>query len=90
MYRSKHIFDVKKMIISTQKFHLPRAVWLARQMGIDAYGVVADRKSYVTIRYSQYRELFANIKSLVRILCGSLPTYTGEVIPITGVSNGNR
>lgn len=35
MYRAKHIFEVRSMVVVTQNFHLSRAVYLARAVGIE-------------------------------------------------------
>jgi SanA protein len=45
-YRARFIFGVKKAILVSQEFHLPRAVYLCNQMGIDSTGVIADRQPY--------------------------------------------
>jgi vancomycin permeability regulator SanA len=45
-YRARFIFGVTKAILVTQEFHLPRAVYLCGQMGIDSAGVIADRQPY--------------------------------------------
>jgi vancomycin permeability regulator SanA len=41
-YRAKAIFGVRRAIVVTQDFHLPRAVYLCRRLGIEAYGVGID------------------------------------------------
>lgn len=40
-YRAKHIFGLNEMIVVTQPFHIGRALFLCRKVGIDAYGVEA-------------------------------------------------
>ncbi len=45
-YRARFIFGVKKAILVTQEFHLPRAVYLCDQLGIASVGVIADRRTY--------------------------------------------
>jgi SanA protein len=45
-YRARFIFGVKKAVLVTQEFHLPRAVYLCDQMGIASVGVIADRRTY--------------------------------------------
>jgi SanA protein len=45
-YRANFVFQVKKAILVSQEFHLPRAVYLCDQMGIDSVGVAADRRTY--------------------------------------------
>lgn len=39
--RAQAVFGVHRMIIVTSDFHLARALFLARRLGIDAYGVAA-------------------------------------------------
>ena len=45
MYRARDVFEVKSAIVVTQKYHLYRAVYNARRLGIDAYGVAAASAS---------------------------------------------
>ena len=39
--RAQAVFGVRRVIIVTSDFHLPRALYLARHLGLDAYGVPA-------------------------------------------------
>ena len=39
--RAQAVFGVNRMIIVTSDFHLARALFLARRLGLDAYGVAA-------------------------------------------------
>lgn len=82
MYRAKEIFEVDSMIITTQEFHLARSVYIARKLGIDAYGLAADKRKYLL--KNSVRELFATAKSFTDVLIGTKPQYLGEKIPITG------
>ena len=82
MYRAKEIFEVDSMIITTQEFHLARSVYIARKLGIDAYGLAADKRKYLL--KNSVRELFATAKSFTDVLIGTKPRYLGEKIPITG------
>jgi SanA protein len=45
-YRARFVFDVKKAILVSQEFHLPRAVFLCDQLGVESVGVSADRRVY--------------------------------------------
>ncbi|MDP2630472.1 MAG: ElyC/SanA/YdcF family protein, partial [Candidatus Uhrbacteria bacterium] len=38
-YRARNIFDVDSVIIVTQTFHLPRALYLCNALGVNAVGV---------------------------------------------------
>jgi len=82
MYRARDVFAVDSMIIVTQDFHLPRAVFLARHLGLTAYGFVADGGEGKV--YSYLREVPASVKALGNLLVGRVPKYLGDTIPITG------
>ncbi len=84
MYRARDVFSVKKAVIVTQEYHLYRSVYIARKLGIEAYGVASDQQKY--IRQLQYstREVLARDKDFVMCLVQPEPTYLGEVIPISG------
>lgn len=82
MYRAHAIFDVTSVLIASESFHLPRAVFLAREMGMEAYGVNADNGSYLWINYA--REVFADEKAIIDLVRHRQPEYLGAQIPITG------
>jgi SanA protein len=84
MYRAKEVFHVDSAVIVTQEFHLPRAVYIARGLGLDAYGVAADRQPYASIVYNKAREWPARAKSFLSVHFGGQPTYLGDPIHITG------
>ncbi len=82
MYRAHGIFEVSSALITSQSFHLPRAVFIARQLGIEAYGVNADVGH--TLLRNNVREMFADEKALFDLVFNIKPKYLGEKIPITG------
>ncbi|MFN3742780.1 MAG: vancomycin high temperature exclusion protein [Anaerolineales bacterium] len=45
-YRARDIFGVREALLVTQDFHLPRALFICRQLGIQAEGVSADLSRY--------------------------------------------
>lgn len=90
MYRARDVFKVQKLIISTQAFHLPRAVWIARELGIDASGIVADRRVYRDQLRTATREFFARVKAWFSIITSSKPHFLWAPIPITWESNANE
>jgi SanA protein len=82
MYRARDVFLMESMIVVSQAFHLPRAVYIARHLGITTYGMVADRGHYLF--YNSIREMFADVKALGNLLFDRQPKYLGKVIPIMG------
>lgn len=84
IYRAKEIFGAKKIIIVTQKYHLYRALYIANELGIEAYGVSADPRQYVGTTYRELREILARDKDFVKCIFKPKPTYLGETIPVSG------
>lgn len=82
MYRARDVFAVKDAIIVTQAFHLPRAVFIARALGLDASGVVADQRGNAT--YNYLREVPASVKAALDLMFTRVPKYLGEQYPIVG------
>jgi vancomycin permeability regulator SanA len=77
--RAKKIFGVTTTIISTQEFHLPRAIFLCRMQGIEAYGIIADRREYRDERYWSIREFFAKFKAWVDVkIINKQPKFLGR------------
>ena len=86
MYRAKEVFQVKKVVIVTQKYHLYRAVYNARKLGLDAYGVAADGQYNYSLpvrTYNNSREALARCKDIIWCIFKPEPTYLGEAIPIS-------
>lgn len=86
MYRAKEVFQVKKVVIVTQKYHLYRAVYNARKLGLDAYGVAADGQYNFSLpvrTYNNFRESLARCKDFIWCIIKPEPTYLGEAIPIS-------
>lgn len=87
MYRAKEVFKAKKIIIVTQEYHLYRAVYIARSLGIDAYGVTSDYNWYLDQFKRDVREVLARVKDFGTSIFKPEPTYLGEAIPIWGDGN---
>ncbi len=84
VYRAKAIFGADKIIIVSQQYHLYRALHVADALGIDAYGVSADYRSYTGQAMRDVREILARGKDFVMGIFKPEPTYLGEMIPISG------
>lgn len=84
IYRAKEIFKAKKIVIVTQEYHLYRSLYIANQLGIEAYGVGSDPRQYVGATYREIREILARNKDFVKCIFEPEPTYLGETIPVSG------
>lgn len=84
LYRAKEIFGVEKVIVVTQEYHLHRALQIARALGLEAYGVSADYRSYTGQLMRDIREIMARNKDVLSTIFLPKSTYLGEKIPISG------
>ena len=85
-YRAKEIFQVGDPILVTQAFHLPRALYICRALGMQAVGVAADMQTYrkTSRLYWHLRELPATLSALLEVhLLHPVPVL-GEPLPIFG------
>ena len=83
-YRARDIFTAKKIIIVTQEYHLYRALYIAEKLGIEAYGVSSDYRTYYKQKLRDAREALARVKDVFYVLFHAEPVYLGEQIPIHG------
>jgi len=84
VYRAKEIFQGKKILIVSQKYHLYRALYVAQELGLDAYGVSADYRNYRNQISRDLREVLARVKDAGTAILKPKPTFMGDVIPVSG------
>ena len=85
IYRAKYVFGVKKMVIVTQKYHLYRALYIAKKLGIDAYGIPAPNIPYKFINIkNEIREVFARDKDVFKTMFRPKSKFVGDAIDIHG------
>lgn len=65
--RAKELYGAKKIVIVTQRYHLYRALYIADQLGMEAYGVSADVRSYRGQTYRDVREIAARCKDFLQL-----------------------
>ena len=67
--RAKEIYHLNKVIIITDAFHAPRAIFLCQHFGIDAIAFCYGKESFGfwSMRYD-VREWFARVKSVFQVL----------------------
>jgi SanA protein len=83
-YRAREIFEVKQLVIVTQRFHLYRALYLCDSLGIPAVGLVADRRAYAGPyrTWWQLRELAALVKAWLDVCFLHPQPVLGDSLPI--------
>lgn len=84
MWRARHVFGASRIVVVTQEFHLARAVWCARALGMEAEGSAADRHVYRGIAWLQMREVASRTKAFVDVTVGRAPRHVGPAVDLTG------
>jgi SanA protein len=79
IYRAKEVFEAKSIIVVSQDYHLPRAVYIGRSLGLPTYGFPTQTgRIFEKIRFFELRERFANIKAVYEVLLDIKPIVTGD------------
>lgn len=83
IYRAKYVFEAKKVVIVTQKYHMYRALFLANSLDLEAVGVVADDipQKGIMIK-NEIREILSRDKNYFKGLIKPKSKYLGEIIPL--------
>ena len=92
LYRAKSVFGFTDMIIVTQDFHLPRALFIAKALGIDAVGFNASRLPLLrsTWLHNTWREPLARLKAIYDIIANTQPSFSGSGLPLDAKGNVQR
>jgi len=78
-FRAKAIFGVKSALLVTQKFHLPRELFLCNTLWLTASGVEANNRNYY---YWMVSLLLWNIHEQSAIMPAFLAIYVEKPSPI--------
>lgn len=83
LYRARDIFLVDELIIFTQDFHLKRAMYIGKKLGIETYGIETNLRRYLKENYYDFREVFARVKAFLNVdVLYSSPKYLWDQIEI--------
>jgi SanA protein len=81
--RAKEIFGLQRAVLVSQGYHLPRALYIANQLGLDAVGMAGDlRMKNNKIDYQSIREWAAEMKAYLNLRYFPPETVLGERVPI--------
>ena len=83
-YRAANVFGVTDAILVTQRYHLPRAIFLCNQLDIKSNGVIAEKLPYPrrSMIIWKAREVAATLVSLRDGWLKPLPPVLGNPEPI--------
>ncbi len=78
-YRAIAIFGASEALLVTQKFHLPRALFLCNALGLKSYGIEADNN-----RYRKISLLIWNIREQIATVGAFIDVYWSNPVPVLG------
>ena len=84
MYRARDVFGAKRIVIVSQEYHLHRALYVAKALGLEAYGVSADLRPYAGQQARDLREILARNKDFATAILQPEPTFLGDPISLSG------
>lgn len=71
-------YEADKIVIVTQKYHMYRALYIARKLGVEAYGVTSDARTYSDQVSREIREIAARCKDFFMVWLGDCSGDTLE------------
>lgn len=85
LYRAKHIFQANSVIVATQRYHMYRAIYIGRKIGLETYGVPMADKPIYDMWKQNIRESLARVKAILDTdILKRQSTYLGDPIPVSG------
>lgn len=78
-YRARHIFGIDDAILVTQRFHLPRALYLCNSLGVQALGVDADLRAY-----RRRSQLIWHLRETPATLIALWEVHISHPVPVLG------
>jgi SanA protein len=78
-YRARVIFGVESALLVSQKFHLPRALFLCNALGLEAAGVESNQRSY-----RNRALLIWNIREQLATIGAFFDVYVSNPLPVLG------
>jgi SanA protein len=80
--RAREVFGLSRVVLVSQGYHLPRSLYIANELGLDAVGMAGDLQLKQQIDYQSFRELAAEIKAFYNLNFVSPDTVLGDKVPI--------
>lgn len=80
--RARDLYGQRRLVIVSQDFHVRRAIWLARQHGIEAFGLDAQGVPPFDALDSWARQFPSALKAVLDVWTGSVARYRGQPVVI--------
>jgi len=78
-YRAKAIFGLESAVLVSQKFHLPRALFVCNALGLESTGVEANQRLY-----RERALLIWNIREQLATIGAFIDVYISNPVPVLG------
>ena len=78
MYRASKVFNITDAIVITQEFHLPRAMFIAKNLNLDYHGFQAKEREFKIETKIMKREKLANYKAVFEVIFKTKPRVLNE------------
>lgn len=82
MWRVANVYGAQSILVVTQEYHLYRAVYDAKGVGMEAQGVISDEGVYEDQDYYNARECAGRIKDFAMVMTDSMPENPVEQITL--------
>ncbi len=82
MYRARDIFGLDSLTVISQDFHLRRAIYIGKKIGMHPVGYVAKMPRVPSAMRMYLREVLARLKATYDIWINKKPKFLGEKITI--------
>lgn len=81
--RAKKVFQLDRFVVVSQEFHVKRALYIAKEHGIEAYGFPAKDVGGPASMRTRTREELARVKAVLDMkVFKKEPRFLGEPVPI--------
>lgn len=81
--RANKVFGLDKTLLISQGTHLPRAIYLCRHFGVEAFGYNSSGQASAGWQVGQrWREVMARTKATMNVYIAGEETVLGEQIPL--------
>lgn len=80
--RAKDVFGLQRAVLVSQGYHLPRALYIANNLGLDAVGMAGDLRLKPKADYQSFREWAAEVKAYLNLKYFPPEVLLGDMKPI--------